>query len=247
MLIEQSAHSNRWRWVAPSAKCSFSLCGIIAAFAAPSPRSAFLVALILAFTAMVGAGIKPFHYLRVAAPALFFLATSSLSLLISLDFGQSGAPSLHPALGELPAAAQLCGRSLACLSALLFLAMTTPLSHIIALLRRYGVPDTLLDLMTLCHRTLFVLSEVIHETMTSQSARLGYATATHSLRSMGGLIANLTVQVWQRSQTLHLAAMARNNDGALRFLEHHFERSLKQNGIAAVAGVALITLTVLSP
>jgi cobalt/nickel transport system permease protein len=39
------------------------------------------------------------------------------------------------------------------------------------------------------------------------------------MRSLGGLAANLTLQVWQRAHALHRAALARNNDGPLRFLE----------------------------
>jgi len=133
------------------------------------------------------------------------------------------------------------------LTALLFLALTTPLSDIISLLRRCRLPDTLLDLMTLCYRTLFVLSEAVHETITAQSARMGYATFAISLRSIGGLISNLIVQVWQRSQTLHLAAQARNNDGALRFLENSYTNSRQSITIAVTAGGLLVVLTVMLP
>ena len=114
-------------------------------------------------------------------------------------------------------AAQVAGRSLGALSALLFFAMTTPLTDSIGLLRRLRAPETLLDIMTLCYRTLFVFSDAVRETTTAQAARLGYATSRQSLRSLGILTATLTVQVWQRSQALHAAALARNGDGPLRF------------------------------
>lgn len=248
MLTEQSAYTNLWRRVSPVAKGLFSMCGMIAAFAAGSPRTALLIALIMASVAVLGAGIPPLRYLRVAAPALFFLSASALSLLISLDFGSSaGGMPFQLAKSEFPRIAQVCCRSLACLAALLFLALTTPLPDIISLLRRCKVPDTLLDLMTLCYRTLFVLSEAVHSTITAQSARLGYATITLSIRSLGGLIANLTVQVWQRSQALHLAALARNNDGALRFLERNYANTSRSISIAATAGAAIIAVAVMLP
>jgi cobalt/nickel transport system permease protein len=248
VLTEQSAYSNRWRRVSPVAKGFFSLCGMVAAFAAGSARTALLIALILAAAAIFGAGIPAVRYLRVATPALLFLLASGLSLLISLDFGSStSGVSLHLAKSEFPRIAHVCSRSLACLTALLFLALTTPLSDIISLLRRCRLPDTLLDLMTLCYRTLFVLSESVHETITAQSARLGYATFAISLRSIGGLITNLIVQVWQRSQTLHLAAQARNNEGALRFLENSYNNSRQSISIAVTAGALLVVLTVMLP
>lgn len=248
MLTEQSAYSNRWRRISPVAKGCFSLCGMVAAFAAGSPGAALLVALIISAVTVAGAGVSATRYLRVASPPLLFLAASGLSLFVSLDFGSAlHGVSLHLAQSELPRIAQVCCRSLASLSALLFLTLTTPLSDIIALLRRCKVPDTLLDLMTLCYRTLFVLSEAIHETITAQSARLGYSSLRLSLRSLGVVVANLIVQVWGRSQALHLAALARNNDGSLRFLESVYPDSPRNIAIAAIAGSLIVVLSVTLP
>lgn len=245
MLIEQSAYCNRWRPVSPVAKGCFALCGMIAAFAAGSPRTALIVALILCAATVLGAGVPVTRYLRVAAPPLLFLVASGLSLMISLDFGSSEqALLLQLPQAEVSRVAQVCCRSLASLTALLFLALTTPLADIISLLRRCKVPDTLLDLMTLCYRTLFVLSESVHETITAQSARLGYSSLRLSFRSLGYMVANLTVQVWQRSQALHLAALARNNDGALLFLPPAYPGSYRTVPLAAASGGLLIAISV---
>jgi cobalt/nickel transport system permease protein len=241
MLIEQSAYTNRWRQVSPCAKGIFSLCGIVAAFAAATPATACSVALVLCAVTVLGARIPPERYLRVAAPALLFLTVSALSLAVSLRIGDTaGDISLQLARTELHRVAQVCGRSLGGLTALLFLALTTPLIDIIVLLRRLKAPEALLDIMVLCYRTLFVFSDAVRDTITAQSARLGYATLHLSLHSLGSLIANITTQVWQRSQALHLAAMARNNDGPLRFLEQTYGNSTRDMFIAVSGGTALI-------
>jgi cobalt/nickel transport system permease protein len=246
MLTEQSAYSNRWRQVTPLAKGCFALSGLLAASAAGSARTALVVAALMAITTLLGAGVAPLRYLRIAAPALVFLATSGISLAVSLDFGSAATGiSLHATQPELSRIALICSRSLACLTALLFLALTTPLPDIIAVLRTCKVPDTLLDLMILCYRTLFVLSETIHETRTAQAARLGHSTMALSLRSLGSLVTNLTVQVWQRSLALHYAALARNNDGALRFLENSHPHTRRHVAVAATAGSLVIILAVL--
>lgn len=244
MLIEQSVYTNLWRRVSPAAKGLFSLCGLVAAFAATTPATACGIAAILCAVTVFGAGIPPVRYLKVAAPALLFLSVSALSLAVSLKIsGSVGGVSLHLAQTEYAKVAQVCGRSLGGLAALIFLALTTPLIDIIALLRRLKAPEVLLDIMVLCYRTLFVFSESVHDTVTAQSARLGYATVRLSMRSLGGLVANITVQVWQRSQALHLAAMARNNDGPLRFLEHTYPNSTRDVCIALSGGTVLITLS----
>jgi cobalt/nickel transport system permease protein len=241
MLIEDSAYSNRWRHVSPSAKGLFALCGMLASYAAATPASACVVAAILCTVTILGAGIAPARYLRVAAPALFFLSVSALSLAVSFKIGNTvDALSLHLARGESYKIAQVSGRSLGGLAALLFLAMTTPLSDIISLLRCLRAPEVLLDIMILCYRTLFVFSETVRETITAQSARLGYATVRLSMRSLGGLVSNITLQVWQRSEALHVAAMARNNDGPLRFLEQAYSNARRELSIAFIGGVTLL-------
>lgn len=243
MLIEQSAYTNRWRQVSAAAKGIFCLCGLIAAYAAATPATACAVAAIICAVTVLGAGIPPERYLRVAAPALLILAVSALSLAVSVKVGDTvGDISLQLARTGFQRIAQVCGRSLGGVAALLFLAMTTPLTDIIALLRRLRTPEVLLDIMILCYRTLFVFSVAVHDTLTAQSARLGYATARLSMSSLGGMVANLTVQVWQRSQALHLAAMARNGDGPLRFLEQVYPNPARDVYVAASGGTALIFL-----
>ena len=120
--------------------------------------------------------------------------------------------------------------------------LSTPLIDLIALLRRLRMPETLLEIMVLCYRMLFVFSEAVHDTMTAQSARLGYATPRLVLRSHAGLVACLTVQIWQRARDLHSAALSRNNDGPLRFLEPEFAHKGRDLTIAALASSLLIAL-----
>jgi len=110
------------------------------------------------------------------------------------------------------------------------------------LLRRLKTPELLLEMMVLCYRMLFVFSAAVHDTLTAQSARLGYATTGLALRSLGGLTASLTLQIWQRAHDLHFAAQARNNDGPLRFLELRFANCGRDGALAAVSGGALIAL-----
>jgi cobalt/nickel transport system permease protein len=178
----------------------------------------------------------------VAAPALLFLALSSLSLAVSLDGTGPGGPTL----GLTPDAGAQIGRvgarSLGALAALLLLVLTTPLPDLIALLRRLKTPELLLDLMVLSYRMLSVFSSAVHDTLTAQSARLGYATRRLAWRSLAVLAANLAVQVWLRAQALHAAAQARNNDGPLRFMHRPFAHTRRHCLQALLAGCLLILI-----
>jgi len=243
VLIEQAAYANRWRRVTPAAKGCLALAGLISAFVATTPMLASGVAGLLVLAACLGAGVPVWHYMRVAAPAVGFLAVSSLSLLFSVGADATGNLAWQLAPDAVPRMEAVAARSLAALAALLLLVLTTPLPDLIGLLRRLRLPDVLLDLMVLCYRMLFVFSAAVHDTLTAQQARLGYTTARHSLRSLGLLVANLAVQIWQRARGLHLAAMARNGDGPLRFLVPDFAHARRDTVLAAVAGGTLIIVT----
>lgn len=243
MLIERSAYANRWRWVSPAAKGSFALAGLIAAFAAGTPMVAAGVAAILAAVTLLGAGVAPASYLRVVSPALAFLLLGSLSLAFSLGVNEHGI-TLQLLPNGLNPLAHVLSRAFAALAALLFLTLTTPLPDLMNLLRRLKTPEILLEIMVLCYRMLFVFSAAVQDTWIAQTARLGYATPRLALRSLAGLTANLTLQVWQRANDLHVAAQARNNEGPLRFLAPVFAHAGRDLAIAMIAGGTLIALAV---
>ena len=241
MLIEQCAYTNRWRFVSSAAKALFCLCGLIASFAANHAAAGALIATLTVLATLVGAGIPARNYFRTALPPLGFLLFGCLTLGYSLDMnGENGILTIRWLPEGWTPIMQLAARSLAALSAMLFLALTTPMTDLIALLRRLKTPEVLLEIMVLCYRMLFVFSEALHDTRTAQAARLGYATPGLALRSLGSLTANLTLQIWQRSRDLHIAAQSRNNDGALRFLEPEYVSSRRDLWIAALGGAALI-------
>ena len=245
MLIEHCAYTNRWRFVSPAAKAMFCLGGFVAAFTASQATAAALVAALIVVVTLAGAGIPLASYLRIALPPLGFLLLGCLSLAYSLDMNSTnGKLAIHWLVDGWSPLGQLAARSLGALTALLFLALTTPMLDLIALLRRLKVPEVLLEIMVLCYRMLFVFSEALHNTQTAQAARLGYATPGLALRSLGSLTANLTLQIWQRSRDLQLAAQSRNNDGALRFLEPEYANSRREVWIAMFGGAALIAFAV---
>ena len=240
MLIEQAAYGNRWRRVSPAAKGAFALAGLLAAFLAHSPQNALGVALLLAASTLLGAAVPMRRYGRVALPGAAFLLLSCLTLLVSVQLDEHGAASWRYAPEMLPQVEAIAARALAALAALLSLVLTTPLPDLIGLLRRLHTPEILLDLMVLCYRMLFVFSATTRDIVSAQDARLGYSTRRRGLRSLGQLIASLSLGIWLRARALHRAALARNGDGPLRFLTPVYPQAGRDRLIALLAGGSLI-------
>lgn len=241
MLLEQWAYRNRWRRVHPGAKTLVTLAAVASAFLSGQPWFLLALAASLALITIGGARIPWRVYLRVFFTPLSFLLVGTATLAISLQPGQGTWPlvlRLEPS--QFPQVALVSGRSLACLSALLFLAFTTPLTECMALWRRARVPQILLDLMTLGYRTVFIFLATIHEMTTAQQARLGYATLKAARRSLGSMIAVLTLQVWQRAAALEMAVLARAGEGSLIFLEPEFAPSRRSFLLAGLASLIMV-------
>jgi cobalt/nickel transport system permease protein len=238
--IDTTAYASRWRTVAPSAKALFALAGTLAAWSAHGPAVLAGLAALQAGATLLGARVPVKTYLAVALPPLGFLLLSCATMLVTP--GTDGA--WHWAWTAVPAVVRTALRSLAGLTAMLGLVLTTPLPDLLALLRRLRAPELLLDLMALSYRMLFVLRQAWDEGVTAQSARLGYGGWRRAWRSTGLLAGQMAVQVWQRASALQSAADARGYDGRLRFLPASYPHARRDNTIAIAAGALLLALAI---
>jgi cobalt/nickel transport system permease protein len=245
ILTERHAYANRWRSVTAEAKASFAALALVAAFVA-RPPVALGLALALAALAVVGARIPARSYAAVALVPASFLLVSAVTVAVSVRAGAWPAPlSLAVDPQQASLALAVVARSAAALAAMLFLALTTPMADLIALARRLHAPQTLVELMTVCYRAMFVLSEAIHDMRRAQAARLGYATWRGAMRSMGNATALLAVETWRRSIVMHQASLARCGGEELRFLEPRCEGGRGEIAVALTAGIVLVAMAAL--
>jgi len=254
VLFESYAYSNRWRLLHPVEKGLLSGFALIAALVAGSKLAALTVFFCLAALTICGAGIPLRVYLRLLLIPAGFLLAGVASLAIS--FGGGDIP-----LGTLPGfdlsvflsqtgleqATLVLARSLGAVAALYFLALTTPMTEIIGLLRRLRVPTLLLELMVLAYRQIFVLLQIASEMRVAQASRLGYATPGNSCRSLAALAANLYLRVHNRSRLLHRALVGRGYEDELRWLEPEYAYSSRNLFLITVAGCGFLTLALLLP
>jgi len=239
MRIDAAAYACRWQCVTPAAKALFALAGLVAAWLARSPGTLAMLALLSACATLAGARVPMRSYFAVAVAPLGFLLLSCLTMLLTPASvgGWRWAPEL------LPAVAHIALRSLAALTAVLGLVLTTPMPALLALLRRLHVPELLLDLMALSYRMLFVLRQAWDEGSTAQAARLGHRGLRQQWRAMGLLAGQMAVQVWQRASALQMAADARAFQGSLRFMPASFPHARRQLMLSLLASALLLAVS----
>lgn len=231
--IDRYAWTNRWRHHHPAEKLLLAGGMLLISLTLPPLTTGPLVVLVMAAATVAGAGIPLAAWLRVLAVPGAFLLSGAPFLALSLDLSQGvgmafSAPGLLIALHAVV-------RSLAALSALAFLALTTPVLELVLLLRRGGVPQPVAEIMLLIYRLLFVLAERALAGSRAQAARQGYADLGRSIRSLGLLAASLLERSLAQARRLEIGLAARGFDGELRLLLPR--RSLSLQRLTGIAGV----------
>lgn len=226
-VIDRYAYNNALRMVDPAQKFLLAILVVLLVLVLNRPISS-----LLAIAWMVGltvgmAKIRAGVFGRILLAEATFLMLTTIGVVVSISTQQ---PALiwQTKVGPLWFSAspdtlwqgfQLVTRALGAASALNFLALTTPLTDIIALLQRWRVPDYLIDLMTVMYRFIFVLLDTLEQMLVAQESRLGYQTSyRRAMGNAGQVGARLFVNSFQRSRLLETALAARGYDGELRVL-----------------------------
>jgi cobalt/nickel transport system permease protein len=104
------------------------------------------------------------------------------------------------------------------MSAMIFIALTTPMTDIFIVLRQCKVPEVVIDLMMIIYRTIFILIDQVIQIYQAQVMRLGYSTYLESLHSLASLCGAAFIASWDASDDLVRAMDARCYDGKFALL-----------------------------
>jgi len=109
-------------------------------------------------------------------------------------------------------------RVLGGMSAICFISLTTPMTDIFTVFRRCKVPETIIDLMMIIYRTIFILMDQVIQIYHAQVMRLGYSTWRESLHSFASLCGAAFIASWDAGEDLVRAMDARCYDGKFAIL-----------------------------
>ena len=138
-------------------------------------------------------------------------------------------------------AGNLVFKALGAVSALYMMTLTTPLSEIIAVLRKAHVPKLIIELMNMIYRYIFIMIDTHSRMKNSAESRLGYCDFKTSCYSFGQVASNLLVVSLKRGNNYYNALEARCYNGDLQFLEE--EKQVKA-GQVVMAVIFIIILLI---
>jgi len=104
------------------------------------------------------------------------------------------------------------------MSAMIFIALTTPMTDIFIVFRQCRVPEVVIDLMMIIYRTIFILIDQVIQIYQAQVMRLGYTSWKESIHSFSSLCGAAFIASWDSGEDLIRAMDARCYDGKFALL-----------------------------
>lgn len=169
------------------------------------------------------AGIPLRKYIKILLIPMFFLLISILTILISfstVDNYMWSAKFFNIYMGisqsSFNESILLATRVLASMSATFFLGLTTPLNNIILVFKKIGLPNSIIELIVLIYRSIFIFLEEVIEIRTGQEIKFGYSSFKKSLKSTSLLLRSLFLRVMLRYKDMVIALECKLYDGEFK-------------------------------
>ncbi|OPY38265.1 MAG: Energy-coupling factor transporter transmembrane protein EcfT [Methanoregula sp. PtaU1.Bin051] len=119
------------------------------------------------------------------------------------------------------------------MAALLFIALTTPMTDLFIVMRKVRVPDFVIDLAMIIYRTIFFLMDHVRQIHRAQVMRLGYSGWMESVSTFSMLCGAAFIAAWDAGDDLVRAMDARCYNGKFALLGEN--RPVELRPLAALA------------
>ena len=224
-LLDDFAHSNALRETNARLKLLLGLGAIFFCVSSVTPIAPLFVAITMSLITVMMAKIPGRFYSQLLLLPLSFalLSTSVVAFMhgtgqtlfavnifgLSLSIREDGANL----------ALLLMARTFGGMCSLFFIALTTPMIEIFAVLKSLHIPESVIELSMMIYRYIFVFLDQAAMIHSAQVMRLGDAGVKNSLHSFAMLSSVLFLRSWEQGERLMVTMDARCYDGKLDLME----------------------------
>ncbi len=195
--------------------------------------------------------VKPKSFYKLMAVPLSFIALSVITIII--EFGMPSA-SAHVLLNFWGFASitiegiyrgiTVAITAMAAANTMYMLALTTPIIDLCEGLGKMHLPNSIVTLMLMIYRLIFVVSDMAEKMRIAQTARLGYQTFRSSLEPFGVLVSTLFIRSIKRTSKLYNALEARGYNGDIKVLSLNYKMRYDLFAIVMVFNAILLAMWV---
>lgn len=248
--IDKVAYISGFKNVNPIEKFIFSMITMIICITLNNIVVSILILLVMsALTVFKGkVGVK--NYLTLMSLPLTFLIISILTIAIGVIHDNKDVifsftifrVNLGSTKDSMELALKLFLKSLASVSCLYFLTLSTPVFEVLNVLKKLKLPKLFVELMGLIYRFIFVLLDTANMIYISQNSRLGYSNIKISYNSLAKLISSLFIKSYKHSQDIYTSMESRCYDGDINLIENNYKYSYKNITFMIVFEIILIII-----
>ena len=217
-----------------------------------APIAPLFVAITMSLATLILAKIPGRIYVRLLLVPLSFALLSATVVAFMHGSGQTlfsvELNGLNLAIRDEGAnlAALLIARTFGGMCSLFFIALTTPMIEIFAVLKSLRIPQSVIELSMMIYRYIFVFLDQAAMIHSAQLMRLGDAGTRNSINSFAMLSGVLFLRSWEQGERLIVAMDSRCYDGKLDLMESAGRAKPKTILAAAVYLVVATTIAVLT-
>jgi cobalt/nickel transport system permease protein len=124
------------------------------------------------------------------------------------------------------------------MSAVCFIALTTPMTDLFTVMRQCRIPEVVIDLAMIIYRTIFFLMDQVQQIYRAQVMRLGYSGWRESIQSFSMMCGAAFITSWDAGDDLIRAMDARCYDGKFALLGEN--RPVELRPLAALVAFIVV-------
>jgi cobalt/nickel transport system permease protein len=248
-LLEDIAQTNGLREVNPYLKLAAGLGAILLCLLSTGFIAPLFIAGLLAGAVIVLARVDLRTYVTLYIVPLLFAFTGIIVIVLL-----SGGSGVYWSWTPLPWLAFSITRDsinegffvfcrvIGGMSALFFIALTTPMTDLFTVMRQVRIPEVVLDLAMIIYRSIFSMMDQLVQTYQAQVMRLGYSSFRESINSFGTLCGSVFIASWNAGEDFIRAMDARCYNG--KFASIGETRPVELAPLVMVVAFLVISFTV---
>ncbi|EQK44664.1 cobalt ABC transporter, permease protein CbiQ [[Clostridium] bifermentans ATCC 638] len=219
--IDNCAYLNNIKDVNPLIKLGITFIGVIASMLTQNANIHILIMLFMTALILFIARVDMKLYIKCLKIPIIFLIIGIGLNLINISFENKDYIFNVNILGlyigttefAVKSSVNILLRAMSCIISIYFLILTTPFNQLIIVLKKLHIPHTLIELMILIYRFIFIFIEEAEEIYKSQQLKFGYTNLMTSYNSMSLLIKTLFFRMMRRYEDMSISLDIKLYDG----------------------------------
>lgn len=229
IMIDKLAYSSKLRYKNPNLKAFLSIGSLIICVASSSFILSFIIMLTMGVLTVFFSKTSFLRYIKFMSIPCAFLILSTVAIIFNITnepldlFSLNiGSKFISISYSSLILGLNLILTSLASVSCLYFLILTTPFTDILLVFKNMHCPFIIIELMLLIYRFIFIVLDMANTILISQKCRLSNVNYKTSLKSMGEMLSVLLIKSLKKSSFLYDAMESRCYNGEIHVLYEHY-------------------------